>query len=135
MPIIITPSVYAQSAPYPIEIESVRLMDPSGHPLNDCRSGEGLVMIAVTLRNLSNSVQPAAIIVDLQDNSNGISQFVQWQTMSINSNDVQQMALSFDPSSLPSSSTVQYDAKVFVWDKVLTPVPLADPLKVPISCK
>ncbi|UVS70414.1 hypothetical protein [Nitrososphaera viennensis] len=95
-------------------------------------------MIAVTLKNLSDSGQPAAIIVELRDNSSDITQFVQWQTTSIGPKATPQVAISFNPASLSSSSSsssaVQYDANVLVWDKVLTPVPLSSPLKVPVSC-
>jgi hypothetical protein len=89
-------------------------------------------MIAVTLTNLSDSIQPAAVLVELRD-SGGTTQFLQWQTMSIGPRATQQMATSFEPSSLPPSG--QYDAKVFVWDNVLTPAPLSSPMQVPISCQ
>ncbi|AIC15528.1 hypothetical protein NVIE_012930 [Nitrososphaera viennensis EN76] len=140
IPIIMSPSlsVYAQSPSYPVEIENVRLVDPGGQPLDDCQPGGELVMIAVTLKNLSDSGQPAAIIVELRDNSSDITQFVQWQTTSIGPKATPQVAISFNPASLSSSSSsssaVQYDANVLVWDKVLTPVPLSSPLKVPVSC-
>jgi hypothetical protein len=128
---------YAQMSTYPIKIEGVTLMDPSGHALDDCHQSEGLVMIAVTLRNLSSSVQPATVVVELANENSGITQFLQWQTMSINSNALQQIAISFNPSSLSSlssSTTFQYDAKVIVWNSILTPMPLGDPLSVSLSC-
>jgi hypothetical protein len=125
-------AVYGQSPSYPIEIERVMLADPSGQPLSDCRSGGGLVMIAVTLKNLSDAVQPAAIVVELQDSSSGITQFVQWQTMSIGSGATPRMAISFNPSSLQPSG--QYAARVLVWNEVLTPAPLSNPVQISIRC-
>lgn len=130
-----TPFVYAANPPYPVKIEHITLAAPSGQPLNDCRSvGQGLAMIAVTLKNLSSSGQPsAAVVVELEDRVSGSTQFVQWQTMSISPNAEQQAAISFNPSSLPS--TGQYYARVLIWNEVLpAPVPLGDPSTVPINC-
>ena len=120
-----------QNLDYPIKIDRVTLTDLSGHPLRDCQSGERLVMIAVALENISNKILPAAIIVELQDNS-GITHFVQWQTMSIGSKATPQMAISFNPSSLQEHG--EYTAKVLVWDKILMSEPLGDAIQVPISC-
>lgn len=91
-------------------------------------------MIVVTVKSLSNSVQPiaAVIIVELEDNTNGVTQLLQWQTMSINPNAEQQMAISFDPSSLPPSG--QYEANIMIWNQVLAPMPLGSPSRVPINC-
>ena len=131
MPAVTSSSVYAQSS-WPVEIKSVTLVDPAGYPLADCQSVGRLAMIEVKLTNLSDAVQSAAVLVELRDNSSGVTQFLQWQTMSISPKATQQMATSFDPSSLPPAG--QYDSKVFVWDKILTPAPLSSPVQVPINC-
>jgi hypothetical protein len=121
----------SQGPNYPIKIDRVTLTDLSGHPLSDCRSAENLVMVAVALENLSTKTVPAAIIIELQDNS-GITQFVEWQTMSIGSKATPQMAISFNPSFLKVPS--EYTVKVLVWDKISVPKPLGNPTQVPLSC-
>ncbi|HVX03097.1 MAG TPA: hypothetical protein VHA09_08085 [Nitrososphaera sp.] len=128
-------AAFASPSYYPVQVERIALAAPSGQPLDDCRSSGGrLTMIVVTVKSLSNSVQPiaAVIIVELEDNTNGVTQLLQWQTMSINPNAEQQMAISFDPSSLPPSG--QYEANIMIWNQVLAPMPLGSPSRVPINC-
>lgn len=108
------------STTLPLTIESVTMTDTSGDTIDTIQLGTRGI-ISISLANTQVTQQPLNLIVQVE-NSDGVTDYLSWQSTSIFGSQSINAGFTWTPSTSGS-----YEIKVFAWESVNSPVPLADP--------
>ena len=119
-------TVRQTSIELPIVISDIQLTDISGAPVPNIRVGSQSAL-SLSTANLKTTPQSVVIILQIE-RSDGSTEYLSWQTSTIGAGQSMNSGFGWTPTSVG-----QYKVKVFAWQAINNPVPLADPSILNIS--